>query len=413
MSVTTPSTGSQPVASPEKDRRILGYREPFKIISYTNPRTGSQSWRVTGIKRDGTRIRENYRNIGAAEARKLELATEWLGKHTETALRATKLTEAQLRIAEAAFIRLDADAELTMAVDHWIRQGKQHVVPESPRVDEAVDAFQKWLEETQSLRQQTKWNLKRRVEIFRNSIPDIRVCDITPDVIDGFLDKRSGTATTKDNDRRAISRFFSWCIDRKRRWTTVNPCHAVRVERSEKPAPAILPLDQCRLLLRRAESYEHGIMTPYFAVSLFGGLRPFEAQRLTWKQVNLADREIRLEAWQTKTGMPRVVRICDTLHRWLKKHKEIPFFPTNWRKHFIEVERAVGYGPGLKALPVDILRHTAISHYFRKTGSYGQTAEQFGNSEAIIKKHYQGRVSSEETKTFYGLFPAKRSKPAA
>jgi hypothetical protein len=53
----------------------------------------------------------------------------------------------------------------------------------------------------------------------------------------------------------------------------------------------------------------------------------------------------------------------------------------------------------------DVLRHTAISHYFRATGSYGRTAEQFGNSESIIKKHYQSRVSSKDTKRFYALRP--------
>jgi hypothetical protein len=56
-----------------------------------------------------------------------------------------------------------------------------------------------------------------------------------------------------------------------------------------------------------------------------------------------------------------------------------------------------------------VLRHTAISHYFRKTGSYNQTAEQFGNSEAIIKAHDQGRVTSEDTKRFYGLKPQRKS----
>jgi hypothetical protein len=56
------------------------------------------------------------------------------------------------------------------------------------------------------------------------------------------------------------------------------------------------------------------------------------------------------------------------------------------------------------------MRHTAISHYFRKTGSYGLTAEQFGNSEAIIKRHYQGRVSSEDTRKFYALLPKKGVK---
>ena len=49
---------------------------------------------------------------------------------------------------------------------------------------------------------------------------------------------------------------------------------------------------------------------------------------------------------------------------------------------------SVGYGeptkdnPDLKPWVSDVLRHTAISHYFRATGSYGRTAEQFGNSES-------------------------------
>jgi hypothetical protein len=54
------------------------------------------------------------------------------------------------------------------------------------------------------------------------------------------------------------------------------------------------------------------------------------------------------------------------------------------------------------------MRHTAISHFFRDCGSYGRAAEQFGNSEAIIKKHYQGRVSSADTKKFYGIRPKTR-----
>jgi hypothetical protein len=54
------------------------------------------------------------------------------------------------------------------------------------------------------------------------------------------------------------------------------------------------------------------------------------------------------------------------------------------------------------------MRHTAISHYFRKTGSSGQAAEQFGNSENIIRKHYQARVSTADTKAFYALRPAKK-----
>jgi integrase len=156
--------------------------------------------------------------------------------------------------------------------------------------------------------------------------------------------------------------------------------------------------------------------------------------------VNLTDKEIRLEAWQTKTNRPRVVSICDSLAAWLEAYKGKPFFPANWRRHFDAVKVAAGVvkaetaksegtyekkkkGKTVQArrywqrlIPVhwepDIMRHTAISHYFRKTGSYGETAEQFGNSEAIIKNHYQGRVSSEDAKRFYAILPqaVKRTK---
>ena len=81
------------------------------------------------------------------------------------------------------------------------------------------------------------------------------------------------------------------------------------------------------------------------------------------------------------------------------------------------IEAGIGYGeptkenPDLKPWVPDVLRHTAISYYFRATGSYGRTAEQFGNSESIIKKHYQSRVSSKDTKRFYALRPLP-AKPA-
>ena len=157
-------------------------------------------------------------------------------------------------------------------------------------------------------------------------------------------------------------------------------------------------------------------LAPYIAVCLFAGLRPQEAARLTWEQVRLEDRELRLEGNQTKTKRPRVVTICSTLAAWLKAYEGEPFYPANWRKDFDKLKAEIGYdgregddGKKLKPWPEDVLRHTAISHYFRQTGSYGRTAEQFGNSEAIIKRHYQGRVSSADTEKFYAIQPTKKA----
>jgi integrase len=401
------------------------HRQRFKIQPFANPRTGTQSWRVTGMKRDGTRVRENFVEQQAAECRQVELTTEWLARQTDTAIRATKLTDTQLRLAESAFARLDADHEISLAVEHWLKHGKALSVAESPRLDDAFAQFAGkfdesvsawvggWLDAECKLRDLSKKNLRRRVNVFVNSVPNMRVVDITPETVEGFLSKRDISATSKDNDRRALSAFLSWCMDRKRRWISVNPCNAVRIERGEKAPPSILSVEQCRKILRKAAKHKGGRMALYVSVCLFGGLRPFEVRRLTWQAVNLADGEIRLEGNQTKTGRPRVVAICDTLREWLKAYKDKPFFPSNWRRDFDVVKASIGYGTATEKSPKltpwvdDIFRHTAISHFFRKTGSYGQTAEQFGNSEAIIKAHYQGRVSTDDTKKFYALRPAK------
>ena len=390
-------------------------RQRFRILDFLNE-SGSRSYRVQGMNREGRYLRENFADLKAAQCRQVELEMEWLARQPQDSnVRATKLSETQLRIAEAAFVRLNADEEMMLAVNHWIEHGRNKTVVESPRLDEAAEAFLAWLEKTESIRPRTKDKYRFRVEVFRNSVPNLHVSDFTPDAIDKFLTARPVSALTKVGDRQVISRFFSWCIERPRRWATVNPCREIRIEKKvDRTPPQILSVEEAGRLLAAAESHDRGQLVPYVAVCLFGGLRPAEAERLTWENVNLADGEIRIESQSTKTKLPRVVSIGDTLQAWLAAYEGMPFRPPNLRRGLDAIKPLAGYtgrvgaaGENLKPWPHDVLRHTAISHYFRKTGSYGQTAEQFGNSEAIIKAHYQGRVSSADTKKFYDLLPMK------
>ena len=83
----------------------------------------------------------------------------------------------------------------------------------------------------------------------------------------------------------------------------------------------VLPVEDCERWLRAAEGSEGGKLVPCEALCLFGGLRPYEAARLTWEQVNLADKEIRLRGQQTKTGKGRMVVICPTPKAWLTRYK--------------------------------------------------------------------------------------------
>jgi integrase len=425
-------TNAQP--DPEKESNIIPlpvqrqgriattptiHRARFRILDFANA-SGSRSYRVQGMKRDGTYVRQNFASLADAQLKQVELEAEYRTRTPEdAALRATKLTETQLKLAELAFVKLERDEDLLLAINYWQRHGQTRTeTAKAPRLDDAVEQFKVWLTETTTLRKRTKDNLRLRVSIFKNSVANAPVDQITADDIEAHLAKRNVSPSSKDNDRRAISRFFAWCIERPRRWMTSNPCAVVAIEKPTDAAPPqILTVTECKQLLRGAERTHGGALVPYVAVCLFGGLRPEEAARLNWQQVNLADGEIRLEAGQTKTGCSRVIVIDAALRAWLTKYKDRPFYPSNWRRMFRAVKLAAGFGTPdltdkkkseLKPWVPDLMRHTAISHFFRQSGSYGLTAERHGNSEQIIKAHYQGRVTSADTKKFYALRPKRR-----
>jgi integrase len=387
----------------------------FRILKFVNPRTDTTSWRVTGTRRNGDRIRENFADAEEAQYRHTELEAEFHATNGVAALRATRLTDEQVGVAEAAFKRLEQDADLLTAVDHWLRTGKPATIKESPRLDEARKAFVEWLSATTELRPATKENLRQRVKHFVSRVSNLRVTDVLPEHIEKYLAQLNVSANSKDANCRAISSFFSWCMKGKRHWAVNNPCYAVEIEGmtdDDDREPVVLPLKECEALLRAAEKFENGHLVPYVALCLFGGLRPFEAARLSWEQVNLTDGEIRLKGTQTKTGKGRIVTIEKTLKAWLSRYRKCgEIYRSTYDRELKGLRASIGYGPkteenpNLKPWVPDVLRHTAISHYFRLTGSYGRTAEQFGNSEGIIKKHYQGRVSSADTKKFYAVRP--------
>src|SRR5208337_3109033 len=86
---------------PERKRR-------FKIIPFANP-SGQTVWRVSGCKADGSRVRENFSDENSAKCRQIELESEFLQIPAETTIRATKLSEDQLRLAEDAIRRMGDD----------------------------------------------------------------------------------------------------------------------------------------------------------------------------------------------------------------------------------------------------------------------------------------------------------------
>jgi integrase len=119
--------------------------------------------------------------------------------------------------------------------------------------------------------------------------------------------RRLVSAPTVRRDLACLSSMFTWAIAWE--WCEVNPVSPflkARSKRGLKEAPArtrYLSHEEEARLLAAAPSY----LEPMIAVAIDTGLRLEEQLSLTWDQVNLAAREIRVE--RTKSGEPRTVPI--------------------------------------------------------------------------------------------------------
>jgi hypothetical protein len=169
----------------------------------------------------------------------------------------------------------------------------------------------------------------------------------------------------------------------------VNPMKKVphhRIARRRGSAKT-LSADQAQKLMTHAEAFQGGRLVPFFALCLFGGIRPClrtgEILRVKPEHVLLDTGVIRIEPEVSKIKELRTVAIQPNLAAWLRAYplKKFPIIVPNLQKYRAKIAKTLG-------LSHDVMRHTFISMFAAKFRSIGEASLQAGNSESIIKKHY-------------------------
>jgi len=372
----------------------------FLITPFVNP-SGEKVFKVDGYTRERARIRENYPTIQKAKCRALQLEAEYHASGKVEVPQVTSLSPSQLRAAEAAFALLGDKTEpeeMLRGSRYWIERGRDTVGPDhAPRLDDAQIAFLQWLERDSGLRPKTQSGLRHALRQLVRALGNVPLGEIDGDRIHHHIHGRPISKVAKDNEKRALSRFFSWCIERPRGWVRVNPCAGIRTPVGQQKRE-IFNLEQVRALLRAALAEKNGRMIPWVALQLFGGLRPSEAERLDRKQWNAIEGEIRIDE-DTKTGRPRTVPINPTLRAWL----DLPGSRSG--KWFQRSFKRIKQTAGIRKWPQDVLRHTAASHLCNIHSSYIDVSNLLGHEEAVTRGHYHTRVSKADTQAFFALRP--------
>jgi integrase len=242
--------------------------------------------------------------------------------------------------------------------------------------------------------------------------------DISAQVINRFIaarvQKDGWSAKTANLMRQTLHRLFSYAIkhhgfhSRDRRY----PNPADGTERKREPAHNIrfLKLDEIDVQLQVLAEYP--VIHAMVAVYIYAGLRREEATWLTYDDVDVSNRLIRVQAktvsgdfWQPKTKRNRVVPISDALNGILNNYvpptNSIWFFPSPRGKkwdpdNFSQDLRKINKAAGLNWSCLDF-RHTFGSHLAQKGESLYKIAELMGNSPEICRRHYAALVPEKMT----------------
>ena len=292
-----------------------------------------------------------------------------------------------------------------------------HLKKEKAKADSATIAnlAAKWLASKTNfnnrvLRKNTVDDIRKTSKILEKQFGSLRILEITASAMQDYLDALGVGFRAKQNRRNLFSQFFNWC--KRQGFTNENPLQNIQIIVPEKEVQ-IFSVAECMTLMKTCET-SFPALVPYFAISLFAGLRPNECKLIKWEQIHIDELQITVLASTSKTRETRNVKIEPTLKHWLEHYtgKKQGFIvkQKSYRTQMEKLRVILGYkvrgkNPNGTIWHSDIVRHSYASYWLQKFNERGHLAEQMGNSIKMIKKHYKQVVKTSDTEKFWSILP--------
>jgi integrase len=246
---------------------------------------------------------------------------------------------------------------------------------------------------------------------------ELLISQLTPAMFKEWFEGRQAklSLNTQKTERLRFLHFCNWAIqeghlaDGTSKHPT--PVSGIRIERAGKRQIRILSPEEAQALLHAtATQAPHALC--YLVLAMFCGVRPEEAEIIKFGQINLLDLTIDVPHTTSKTGDARIARIPQCAVAWFELAKRLGFWgapadvacPSGF---ILDKVREFKWIPLLaEGWQADILRHTAATYRYLQCLNYGIVAEELGNSEAILRRHYVRKGISERARdAFYALAP--------
>jgi len=238
------------------------------------------------------------------------------------------------------------------------------------------------------------------------ALHDQLVCEISAAEIEEQLNGMS--PSVHNAFLRYLRAVFNFGI--RRDWCQENPVKRIEMH-SLKMRREILSNAQVTALLKTVCETEFELL-PYHVLCIFAGIRPKEAERLEWKNINMGrERFIEVPEEISKTARRRIVKMEPLLLRWLRyyvneggERKGLVTPRSNLRKRL----RAIRAAAGLKRWPQDAPRRTYASCWLAIHGDVDVLNRLMGHtSPEMLFKHYEKAVTQKQARAFWKIEPPR------
>ena len=254
------------------------------------------------------------------------------------------------------------------------------------------------------LRENSLHSLRRLLAQFAKGREDVPLASLAVTNLERWLASLKHKPSTRQSNIGRLSSLFAYHVRRDN--LTANPCRKLERLRIEHIAPTVLTPEQAEKLL--------GVTPPklraHVILGLFAGIRPGELAHLTWENVCLETKTVRVDRAKTRRRRivplePCAVALLSALPA--KAGNITP--PTGTVRRF---KRRACKVIGFAEWPSDILRHTAASYLLALHGDAGKVSARLGNSSAILLTHYHQPVKKADADRFWQICNWPRFKPA-
>jgi site-specific recombinase XerD len=225
--------------------------------------------------------------------------------------------------------------------------------------------------------------------------------------IERWFAGREEAPSSRNSNLGRLSALFNWAW--RRGYLMHNPCRKIETIRLETEPPDILTMDQCREALDWTAKNERRFLA-WLVLTLLVGLRPeSEADEISWEEIRLDRKVIKISGKRTKTRRHRIIDLdmMPVAAEWLcearLREAELPVVYMARRRFLKRLQDHLAL-PDWKQ---DLLRHTAASYLFAYHQDAGKVAAFLRNSAGILLKRYRALVAREDALQFFALQPPK------